>query len=202
MESKLEERTSLKHRRNTLQQRISFLGILQDLEIMLGIPRTDWDVISNRKSGVTPLRELGEATSIDPSSLTAHCQAFERAAYAWLSLVTDLSCFPVAEGKEGVPTIAAMGTRLQRAEKALLNKLSAVLRTVICPKNLVISIATDQPVGEDVQVKYAPSIFACMSFVPNTECRLCRGVRYITKPGECFSLTTLSTSIYCPGKRR
>lgn len=57
------------------------------------------------------------------------------------------SCFPAGDEEDDVPTSAAVGLRLLRVEKTLLNHLAAVLRTVICPKNLVISIAAEEQEG-------------------------------------------------------
>lgn len=90
IEGKLNERSTLKGRRNILEQRISFLVTLYELETMLGMPGAECD--SRKGGGVARLlHDVGEATTNDVANLTVHCQAFERAAYSWLSLATDIS---------------------------------------------------------------------------------------------------------------
>lgn len=140
IQTKLQERAGLKNRRAVLEKRLQFLGTLADVEIMLGMPGAGWTGGRTRdKRKVKPLRDVGEAAV---EELTPHCATLERLAQAWLSLSSDLQCFPTTEEEDDVPTSSAMGLRLLRVEKALLQHLSAVLRTVICPKNLVISLSS------------------------------------------------------------
>ncbi len=139
LQAQLQARAGLQGRRAVLEKRIHFLGTLAEAEVLLGMPGAGWTSDRHRKKKV-PLREVGEA--MDAADLTSHCAALERLAQAWLVLMSDLACFPANDEEDDVPTSAAMGLRLLRVEKALLQHLSAVLRTVICPKNLVISLGT------------------------------------------------------------
>ena len=136
--AQLQQRADLQSRRTILEKRVGFLHTLADAEMLLGMPgATSSSSVQKKK---TPLRDVGEA--VDPAELTKHCGVLERLAQAWITLMTDLHCFPDTEEEDDMPTASGMGLRLLRVEKALLQHLAAVLRTVICPKNLVISLGS------------------------------------------------------------
>lgn len=88
---------------------------------------------------------------IRDGDIAEHCGSLERLAHAWLSLAADLPAFPAAgaEEEDDVPTAAAMGLRLQRAERALLVRLAAAFRVVICPQDLVVAAVKGGGSGEE-----------------------------------------------------
>ena len=136
--AQLQQRADLQSRKAILERRVGFLHTLADAEMLLGMPGAASSSSVQKKK--TPLRDVGEA--VDPAELTKHCGVLERLAQAWITLMTDLHCFPDTEEEDDMPTASGMGLRLLRVEKALLQHLAAVLRTVICPENLVISLGS------------------------------------------------------------
>jgi hypothetical protein len=136
--AQLQQRADLQSRKAILEKRVGFLHTLADAEMLLGMPGAGSGSGVQKKK--TPLHDVGE--TVDPAELTNHCGVLERLAQAWITLMADLYCFPDTEEEDDMPTASGMGLRLLRVEKALLQHLAAVLRTVICPKNLVISLGS------------------------------------------------------------
>lgn len=142
LHDRLQARGSLRHRKGILQRRIRFLHTLGDVEAALNMPGAP----SSSRARRPPLQE-----EIKDGDITEHCGSLERLAHAWLSLAADLPAFPAAgaEEEDDVPSAAAMGLRLQRAERALLVRLAAAFRVVICPQDLVVAVVKGGGNGEE-----------------------------------------------------
>lgn len=169
LHARLAERAALQGRKDTLRRRIRFLHTLADVEHALRLPGAPPPPPPAGRATSTRhmplLRELlngpgeggpaapaaagGTGAGLDAPGMTAHCGALERLAHAWLALAADAGAFPATEEEDDVPTAAAVGVRLQRAEKALLGHLAGAFRTVVCPRSLVVAVAGGEGKGQD-----------------------------------------------------
>eukprot|EP00624_Nannochloropsis_granulata_P003939 evm.model.NODE_29797_length_44057_cov_23.302427.8 len=136
--AQLQQRVDLQSRKAILEKRVRFLNTLADAEMLLGMPGARSGGMPGATNKNIILRDVGEV--VEPAELTKHCEVLERMSQAWITLCMDLRCFPDTEEEDDMPTASGMGLRLLRVEKALLQHLAAVLRTVICPENLTISL--------------------------------------------------------------